>query len=714
MKTRVYAFLLAALAIVSCVKETPIQENVNPAESNGVTIRFNAATPTKTTLADAAVSGKKAVSWEAGDEIAIWYLDSGNNPKSITAQADAAGESATFTVQLPAGDNPDHFWAAYPASAGELTYDSAEKFTITVRRTDGSFKAANIMAAYSTAAAKSFAFKNAVAIIALDLPSGGVISHGGKDYTIKTVRLKGKETSIHSFGTVEVTQTGGVVTSFAESTGTSNVTVDVNDAVRTLGVAYLPSFPGELTNGFAIRYTSNDGIIPAVVTNDVVYPVERGHIQPIPNPSSGIVWDYYVAADGSGNGLSASTPMSITDLQTKLAEAKDYIFKASLLSGATIHFAAGTYVLTAPLNFPAYTESASIVLEGNGAVLDGNASSRVIEVIGKGKQLHFKDFIIRNGSAATGAGIFVDPGNAASVKDPIIDFENCNISGNKATTAGAGLHIEKNSTGGQVRFNNCRFENNEVSSGQAGAVYVAVNCDAAVMFNKCSFMGNKATSNTYTIGVNVNSSKDNYHGMLAMNNCTVNTGNKTFSSNGSAITVKGYSIIANSTIWGSGEMGKWGTIALGANKAVQELDANAARIVNCLIRNNSATYKALYLHGSYYQNIDYCLYTGLTETNSPVYTLEHSASIDSAVGGASAKTKAINGITAYYYTFTQDFSSDMTFPTLAQVRDDIAATTKIGPMFLEWLDTIEGSLTTDLIGQERPAGASHPGAWQKQ
>ncbi len=723
MKQLIYSIMVAATVITaaSCQKEAAIEpENTGKTASEVVRWSFTADMPeTKTTLDLDAGS----VTWEAGDVITLYYLDGTNTPKSVEATTEAGGANATFAAEIPAGDSPDHFWAAYPASSGALTYDGGEKFTITVAEGDGSFKKSNYMAAYSTATAKSFAFKHAVGIIKVSLPESGVISHGETNYTIARIRIKGKETSIRSIGTVDVMQSAGAVSGFSENTtGTQSTSIALSDAVRAAGTAYIPCYPGEFTHGLSLRYYSEDGHIPAVLTKDQAITVTRGHVLPLIDFSSHITWDYYVSADGSGNGKTSETPMSLTSLQTMLTEAGNFMFKANLLTGTTIHFAAGTYNLDAPITFPNVSEMTHIDFDGNGAVLDGQGACRIIEVNGRFKKLSFSNFTFQNGNhASRGGAIYVAPNATTTDENLIIDFKNCLISGNTVTSGYGGAVAIDAGPAGQIRFDNCRFQNNTVT-GQAGAVYLFPNCGVAAMFNKCSFTGNTGTSNTMTISVNCNSSqKDNYHGRLGMNNCTVNTGNKTFSSNGSALTVKGYSVIANSTIWSSGELGKWGHIALGANKAVQELDANAANIVNCLIRNTSNTYKALFLHGSYYQNINYCLYTGISENSGatkdgaePTYTLNNSAEISHDIQGRVASNKTVNGVQAYYYTFTADYSSSITFPTETQVRNSIEGTTNIGPLFLQWLDTLDNALTTDITGYDRDPDALHPGSWQKR
>lgn len=212
MKKNIFIMAAMAAAFTSCEMEPVNPETpVDSVPEGYVEVKFSGIC-TKTTATE-----NGTVSWEANDVVSIYYLDSENNPKSVTAKAESAGGSTTFTAFVPQEDTPDHYWAAYPEGAGVLEYtDGTETFKINVGAGDGTFKKANYMAAYTTADALSLAFKNAVSVIRLALPEDGVINLGGKDITINSVSVAGSSTQVVSRGTAEVIVENGKVTGYGE------------------------------------------------------------------------------------------------------------------------------------------------------------------------------------------------------------------------------------------------------------------------------------------------------------------------------------------------------------------------------------------------------------------------------------------------------------------------------------------------------------------
>ena len=716
MKKVFYLTAIAALSFAACTKEIASpDEAVQGQAPKEYNFFFSATAPapqvegdaTKTTVNN--ITG--VVEWEGNETIDVWYLDASNTPVKVEGTAISAGASTTFGITLPDGDNPDHFWAAYPAGRSELTAEDA--FSITVKNTDGSFKAANYMAAYSTKEAKSFAFKNAVGIIRIALPSNGVISHNGTDYTVSAVRLRGKETAVQHKGAVTVTQEGGQVTGFSSDPvdGAANIQANLTDAVRADGYVYLPSYPGELTNGFSVRYFDSEGRnIPSAFTKDTPVTITRGKIKPLSDLTPYIVWDYYVSPDGTGDGKTEASPMSLADFQTLIQSGNNFVYCANRLNGATFHFKEGTYSIAsdATLTFPAFKELTQIFLSGPGAILDGGEAASLLKFTGANLNIKFKGFTLQNGKAANGAAINVSVGTVTD-ENFIVDFEDCIIKDNTATATGGGgaILVATAVRNGQLRFNNCSFTGNSATS-NSGVLYTNAGT-MACLFNKCSFKGNTGASNAMQIYLN------NASARLGMNNCTVNAGTSKVK-NGSAVTCKGYSVIANSTIWSSSAgLGNWGQIALGCS--IANNDPNGSRIVNCLVKNKDATYASFYLHADYNQYVDYCLYTPVKKSAEDIntYTIANSLEIsDDEMGTKSEKSISHNNVSKIYYTFTADYSTNMTFATLDQVRTSIQSVTNVGPLLLSWLDTIPGALTTDITGYDRAANASHPGSWQKR
>lgn len=767
MKKFFYLTAIAALSFAACTKETNTSdEAVQGQAEKAYNFYFSASAPTpqeedgsKTTLGN---SG--AVQWEAGDVIDIWYLDSESNPAKVEGTALSTGASTTFGVTLPDGAAPDHFWAAYPAGSGTLTNEGSESFTITVDATDGSFKSANFMAAYSTSTAKSFAFKNAVGIVRLQLPSGGVISHNGKDYTISTIRLKGKETSIRSRGDAVVNIEGGVVSGyiFPTSGGQQNASVTLSDAARSSGYAYIPSFPGTLTNGFGVRYYSEEGNIPGIITKNTPVTITAGNIKPLSDLTPRIVWDYYVSADGSGDGLSSSTPMSLASFKTMLDNGNSFTVYANYLNGTTIHFAAGDYAIANELYFD-FPDATEMTIDGNGAVLDGGGASRIIrittdvkmaisnltftnaELTGseqggavsinyKKTDVAFSGCTFSNNSAAN-AGAVLLKGTSDSTDDTFkASFTDCLFSANTANSAntntvssptgGGAIVVGQTTAGGLITFNNCRFDKNVANQGTS----LYTTAPVASFFNGCTFYQDKAPilSNSAINGYAIYSS--NEEGRLGMNNCTMQALNSDSQSNntnnGTLIRSSGYGVIANTTVWNSKQLAKRASVFIGRGSPAGTVhDPNDNIIVNSMIHQKSTNYNALFFNNNYYLSVLHSLFDGINGTQADGHQfVENCHNYGEKNGGAPAgadnKTNQDhNGIKHNYYTwtFTGTQYPDYTPATLGYVKAAIRNTNGIGELFYNWLDEI-GALDKDIMGRSRGSSDSDlqcPGSYHQ-
>lgn len=503
---------LALAAMVSCNKidEHPQDEGkVNPsveAPDGKVLVTFNAdmAVPAPEGVAKTTVESDGTVLWEAGDEIEVWYL-ADNTPKHFTATAATAGESSKFSGAMDEGDAPSEFWAAYPKDAGELKYEGgAGKFNITVTNTDGTFKGANFMAAYSTSEAKSFAFKNAVGIVKIALPDGGVISHGGADYTINGLRIRGKSNAFNHKGTVQVVLNSAntAVESFSSEVtgGAANVYVNFGDEVRNSGFVYLPSLPGTLADGFGVKYYAQGGKnIPGILSKDTEVTFTRGHIKPLKDLTSKIVWDYYVSASGTGDGLSADNPMSIEQFVASITledkrNDKDVVFMAygNPLNGATFHFTPGTHSISSAITLPSkniYAEATYYTITGDGnAILDGGGSSRIFDITAACDRTTISYLTLTNGSSE-GDGGLVRISNAGPV------FRHCNFTNTVITStskSGGAVRVDAAAGNGAGIFEDCTFSGN-LATGGGGAV-VITNNNTSLSMTRCTFENNTAES----------------------------------------------------------------------------------------------------------------------------------------------------------------------------------------------------------------------------
>lgn len=698
-----FILISAALLSLACTKEIVDEQEVYDGEYKTITFE---SVMTKTTLAESGV-----VAWEAGDQISVYYVADGV-AKEAVATASAAGTTSTFTTQIPIEDNPTEYYAAYPAGAGELTIDEETKavsFAVNVNplACDGSFKSANFSAAYTSAETMAFAFKNAVGLIKMSLPEGGVVTYGENEYKLKRIYLRGQEAGFKNVGKLAVTVADGTVSSFGEAPGASNVRTGVlSEEVLATGYAYIPSAPGTWTNGICVRYETDNGALPAVLSKpDAVITLARGKIVTLMDLTSKVIFDYYVAPEskGTGDGLSEANAMGLADMQAML-DLTSKIYGVYHLESTTFHMLAGeTYLLTKSLTLPTPVASAGgykLTIEGNGAqaILDGQKTVGVIEV-GERINLTLNNITLQNGAKVKGAGLRLD-WSTSTDDNSIVTCNNCVFNANVSPTTGGGLYVTDGATGGQVRCNQCLFSSNKSTSGGGGAAYNV--SGAALMFNKCSFTGNTGTSDGLCIY-----SKSR----LGLNNSTINAGNLN-KGNGAAISMTNYNVIANSTIWCSTALGNRGLLSMGILKSLN--DSKGSAVINCFLHNPGDTYKAFWLHGNYYQNISNCIYTGISENSSPEYTLTNSAAFSGGAEGKGNDDKIINGVKhyAYKWTWTDAYKSQMSPVTVEDVNREIEAVTNIGPLFMDWLETIPNSLDTDIYGVARTP-ASCPGSYQQ-
>lgn len=736
----------AAIMALSCAKDL-----VDPQEAAGnteyKTITFESVM-TKTT-----VDTEGNVAWESGDMITLYYIIDGA-VKTATATADAAGSSATFTAQIPVGDNPTGYYAAYPAESGSLTSEGAFSINVDASKCDGTFKKANFAAAYSTAGAMSFQFKNAVGMLKVKLPEGGLIvrAKNNAEYPVTGVYVRGYKGGEALNGTIAVNVTDGAVSGFGASGGPQNVNMPAlsSESIAS-GYAYVPCTPATWT-GLCVMFYSSEGYVPAVLSPETLtVTLERGHISPLADLSSKIVFDYWVSDAGTGDGLTSTDPMSVEDMQTMMASASDLQANAYHLRGATFNFTEGTHSIEKTITIPAYTGTLGYVaqIDGNGsAELDASAmNSRVFDVKGNAvisnltiqnanvlnagtgsekngaavrvaskTKVTLQNLTIQNCVAQNGGAIFTQYDANSTDENSILDCINCRFLNNGAEDGNGGVIMNASaSAGGQVRFDQCYFGENAVTKNtgtknySGGVLYTAT--PVLHMFNKCTFFKNSAKTYAQEIYMDApNTATANSR--LAMNNCTFRGAANATPAQGSLISTRGYSIIANTTLWSEGQVGKWGMIGLGSKTSLS--DPTGSLVVNCVVYNKAASdYPAFYFNSGFNQNVQYCIYTGGTVG---VATANVTNSTDLGKGStiAGAGTKAnLTGNDPWYRAYTWPWLDSYNCPTLAQVRAVITSNTMIGQTFLDWLDTIEGSLSTDIAGRERPANAMCPGSYQQ-
>lgn len=389
------------------------------------------------------------------------------------------------------------------------------------------------------------------------------------------------------------------------------------------------------------------------------------------------VWEYYVSADGSGDGYSEDTPMSIAKMIELLQEPA-----GGKIDQATFHFTAGTHTLSSPIILPGkdtYQQTVSYTLTGDDqATLSGGRSSQIFVVKADNSHVTVKDLVLTNGSATLSGGL-------VSIQEAGPLFEHCSFTHTTTDNSGGAVRISGEGKG-NGRFKDCSFVGNK---GTLGGAVVITNANTVGTFTHCTFSGNTGNSGGVLYCTNGITTMENCildgnnatsggaicatAGAIRMSGCTI-SGN-TASSEGGAIysadkqkpvfylnacsltdnkaSKNGYTIYLNSSTAGNfaslcmnnctvynqagmegtngsavcnkgkslilnstfyGTTTKWGTFALGVHK--NHGDVNGCLLLNSIFVNTAAGKPAIYQTGSNYYAIAKNCIASVTSDNS--------------------------------------------------------------------------------------------------
>jgi len=737
-------FFAAAVATISilasCAKEmeetTPnkeSEETTTVPSGEMVTITFKADYPnpvmegtvapqqaeadTRTTIAE-----DGTVAWEIADEITLYYME-GETVASAPATALTAGVKADFQVTIPEG--VEEVFAVYPAGKGELTPDGVFKVK-TGGAQNGSFEQANYAAAWAVVSDEmNLSFKNVVGLFRVRLPEGGIIEDGDVNHTIKSISIAGKKSEPAFLGDVTVTvgDDGALAFSAPENAATETV-VELDEETRNAGYAYIPSLPVTSADGLVFRFMNTEGIyLPAAVTkDDKAITLDRGHLKPVNTACESVIFDWYFAQDGQGDGKSASSPAGVAEFQ-KLLNDSQYTYGQWRLDGATLNLADGNYALTETLNIKG-EETGTITIKGQsqaGTVIDGGKSLQLINWT-SAMNLTIKDLTLTKGKA-TVKGVCL----AGETATGLLTMENCTSSYN-TTTANGNIYLKT-----KAKFVNCTFDNNSAVTG--GGICIGGSADADVEIDRCTFTYNSAsyqdggsailtTSPSAKLYINRsvfahNSLTPTYYGAMGVAisstsggkvgvfNCTFNDNTAT-AMNAYSFSAKKY-ILVNSTFVEAST----GRVTTGVVGNLATEDATSTVVNNIILHNSSnADHTALggnnHLDSGY--NILKLIHSNLSVASNEPTNYSSADLTKTAIG--------FNNLENGTYTWTGDISAFTGFSrcNLEYIEGKIKYNTQLGEDFWNWLKSIKvgsyDATQVDMRGVLRDSDAMWPGSYQ--
>lgn len=464
MKRTISLIALVAVSVVflACNKEK--QTTVSPEEGlvsleNPVELNFTASLDTSV---KSTVDAEGKCSWEAGDGIKICWYD-GTSMKSATATAASAGATTTFTATV---EDAPVYYAVYPASVSVSLNDAGELTVTNPGSQDGTYANAAISAACTARENLSFAFKHIVSLLKFEIQRSDIT---GVDIVAKDgAKLSGD--AVCTFEGTDIT------------VGTATET-SVSASINGAGTYYVAISAAAVTPAVAVRMNKSGEVIPAVaVAPSAGLNLARATINNLGRIDNRVVTDYYISSDGSGNGLSQSTPAGLS-LLTSLA-AND-IYSNYVIAGTTFHMLAGTHTFAAALDLNPVVEC-PFTIKGEGAaklVASGNVN--LLKTQGRAS-VTLKDLTVNSFKGWQGGALYMNGGKLVA--------DNCSFGSNtgRGSSNGAGVIYATGTS--DASFSGCQFLSNKCEvNGNAPSVAMLYG-NAFLKFDGCYFGSNSAVN----------------------------------------------------------------------------------------------------------------------------------------------------------------------------------------------------------------------------
>ena len=704
IKPQLFISIATLFAMVSCEKVATSDNNT--VQEDDTLITFNAQiAKTRVTVA-----GDGKCSWEKDDEIKIFWLDGSGNAHSTTAVAKEAGSSTSFSAAV---DAADYYYAVYPSSA-TATLSAGGSLTVTIPSSqDGTLAHADICAAKTSAADLSFTFQHIVSLLKFENNRADIVR----------ADVVAKENVCLS-GSVECTFGASLSVGSADTRG---VSATLNGA----GTYYIAIAGGVEASAIAVKLSTSDPavVIPAVniePTGGLSF--TRAHILNVGRIDDRIITDYYIATDGSGNGLLESTPAPFSLLTTL---AGNDVYRNRVIAGTTVHLAGGTYTPAVVLSLNP-EESAPFTIKGEDggtSIISGGGSTQILKTQGIA-DVHLEKLTLKSGSASQGGALYMNGGK--------VEANDCTFSSNTASGNAAVLYATGTS---DVSFTDCSFVSNSCT-GSSNAPSVAMLWgNAFLKVNGCYFgsntAANRAVINSQGTSVvfisnsafnnNSNTAASTYASVIhaagagaAIHNSTFNQNNAKDGSaprnNCECITAATNLILTNNTFYEYFQSNR-GVIAGTAAK-------EGILFNNVVLNNYSGTVFYFSSAGFKFTSYGHNIYRNITDYR----TGDAKIGIPAASGDIAGVDKTIlsggawngtNHVYAWNGTLT---SGTLTKATATELEPAIKAMTQtvgntvvgagtqLGTAFWNWINSI-GATTTDQLGTDR--GSSWwPGAYQ--
>ena len=656
------------------------------------------------------VDGAGKCSWEKDDAIKIFWLDAGGSEHSVSATAQTAGASTTFSAVV---DEADYYYAVYPASV-TASLSSAGVLSVEIPSVqDGTMGNAQICVAKTSRADLALSFKHAVSLLKFENDRTDIVR----------ADIVAKE-SVMLSGSVECTFGSSLTVGDATSR-------EVSATLNGAGTYYVAVPGGVVASAIALRLSTSDPtvVLPAVNIKPAAgLTFTRSHILNFGRVDNRIVTDYYLAEDGSGTGLNSSSPASFTLLREMAASD---VYSNRIIAGTTFHLAAGIYTPGGVLDLnPDESAPFSIIGENKSSTsISGGGSAQILKLQGNAR-VSLQKLTLRSGKSANGGAIYMNGG--------VLDAEDCNFTSNTATTSAGVIYATGTS---DASFDACSFLSNSCSGSSNGPSVAMLWGNAFLKINGCYFgsysAANRAVINSQGTSVvficgssfnnNSNTASSTYASVLHAAGAGAAIHNTTFYQNNGkedskprnnceCITASTHLILTNNTFYEYFQANRGVIAGMAAKQGVL--------FNNIVLNNYSGTVFYFSSAGFKFTSYGHNIYRNITDYR----TGDDKIGIPAATGDISGVAADIlsgrtwDG-TNHVYSWNGSLTSgSLTKATPSELEPAIRAMTQtvantvigsgtqLGAAFWAWISSL-GATTVDQLGNPR-GDAWWPGAYQ--
>ena len=579
---------VAALTLFSCSKENdtqkeevvvPAEEVTTPADDVDVPEGMVRLTFAVSAENDAAPELKTSWdgtthSWADGDQVRILW----GTGDSDFVDAKVVDGKVSATVA-----DVDTYYAVYPTTgAFALREGGTIDFGISNQQS-GSFKDANMMAAMTSKEAATLNFKNLTHIFKFHLTNDS-------PYDQFQICTNNGSIVVNTYG-VSFDNEGNVTigTRTEEISGYPNSKYVRLHSGMTPGADYffavVPGADYSLGFGLQARLTGETGSYSvSVLTKGSIDTSDRCKITNLGNLDSFIHADWFITADGNGDGTSWDNPGGPALLRNLLVmpstftteqSKKNFTFR---LHNAKIHLKEGTYnfqKILADTGVKQFGADAFHSEVDNVTVIEGGypSSASGQDLSGYDPKNH-PSIIISNQTEANDRAIYFNGARLYDLTFKGLSFAN-NPSGENFNTPGGAVAIN-GTTNGTIKFEDCSFTLKSTNTG--GALSFRGTKELNAEFKNCTFSSCESSKSGGAIWINTTNHNLFFDRCTITGNTTLVNGGFLYNQNSGTVTIKNTTISNNTA---NSEDGLGG--------AIYGQTGGTINIENCVVNGNSAS-----------------------------------------------------------------------------------------------------------------------------